>query len=352
VKRSSRSPATGAARSATRRATDADPALVVDQLRRIERDGGDGILSLPDGATLAVSSLGKVYFPEDGVTKGGLMRYYARMAPSILPQLMGRPLALRRYPSGIHGDYFFQHDPGEHVPDPVRTHLVRVESGLEERRLVGGDPSLHPGQALATLLYTVQLGSIVVNSWHSRVGSLEYPDYTVLDLDPGPDVPFTRVVEVARLVHDQLTRQGLVGVPKTSGSRGLHILVPLPPETSYDVSARLAEEVAGTVAGSHPEIATVERALGDRPAGTVYVDPMQNAYGKTLASVFSARARVGATVSAPLTWRQVAPSLDARRWTITTVPKQRQALTGRWLDQMRATNTRVRSDYAPPSRGR
>jgi bifunctional non-homologous end joining protein LigD len=316
--------------------------IVTDQLRRIERDGGDGILSLPDGGTLAVSSLGKVYFPEDGITKGGLMRYYARMAPSILPELQGRPLALRRYPTGIHGDSFFQHDPGEHVPDAVRTHLVRVENGLEERRLIGGD--------LATLLYTVQLGAIVVNAWHSRIGTLDHPDYAVLDLDPGPDVPFERVVEVAREVHAQLTRQDLVGVPKTSGSRGIHILVPLPPETSYDVAARLAEEVAGTVAASRPEIATVERSLAERPSGTVYVDHLQNAYGKTLASVFTARARPGGPVSAPLTWRQVTRTLTPQRFTIPTVLKQRQVLTERWTEQMRATNLRVRSDYGGRAR--
>jgi bifunctional non-homologous end joining protein LigD len=270
------------------------------------------------------------------------MRYYARMAPSILPQLAGRPLALRRYPNGIAGDSFFQHDPGEHVPDAVRTQHVRVESGIEERRLIGGD--------LLTLLYTVQLGAIVVNAWHSRIGTLDAPDYAVLDLDPGPETPFTRVVEVARLVHEQLTRQGLTGVPKTSGSRGIHILVPLPPDTGYDVSARLAEEVAGTVAESHPEIATVRRALAERPPGTVYVDHLQNAYGKTLASVFAARARAGAPVSAPLSWRQVAAGLDPLRWTIATVPRQRRALTERWTQGMSASNTRVRSDYG--SRGR
>ena len=338
-----RSPARST-RTKTRRArpAPADPDRVTDQLRRIERDGGDGILCLAEGETLAVSSLGKVYFPADGITKGALMRYYARMAPAILPALLGRPLALRRYPSGIDGDSFFQHDPGDHVPEGVRTHHVRVESGVEERRLVGGD--------LATLLYTVQLGAIVVNAWHSRVGTLDTPDYAVLDLDPGPDAPFTRVVEVARAVRDELARHELVGVPKTSGSRGIHILVPLPPDTGYDVAARLAEEVAEAVVEAHPRIATVERALAKRPAGTVYVDHLQNAYGKTLASVFSARARPGAPISAPLTWRQITASLDPQRWTITTAPKQRPALTGRWVEPMSASNVRVRSDFG--ARGR
>jgi bifunctional non-homologous end joining protein LigD len=340
-----RSPAKKARpRARARRLTAAVPEDVVTQLRRIERDGGDGILLLAEGATLAVSSLDKVYFPDVEVTKGALMRYYARMAPALLPELQGRPLALRRYPSGVEGDSFFQHDPGEHVPDAVRTAYVRVESGVEERRLIGGE--------LATLLYSVQLGSIPVNAWHSRLGTLDTPDYAVLDLDPGPDATFRRVIDVARRVQGELTHLGLVGVPKTSGSRGLHILVPLPPDTSYDVSARLAEEVATAVAESAPEVATVERALADRPPGTVYVDHMQNAYGKTLAAVFTARARPGAPVSAPLSWRQVTATLDPTRWTVATVPRQRRALAERWSGQMGATNARVRTDYGGAGRGR
>ena len=340
----SRSPSRKPSSSARRRPTSSpeQAADVEAQLRRIERDGGDGILQLGGGATLAVSSLDRVYFPAEEITKGALMRYYARLAPVLLPELAGRPLAMRRFPAGIEGDSFFQHDPGDHVPDAVRTSHVRVENGTEERRLIGGD--------LATLLYTVQLGAIVVNAWHSRVGTLDTPDYAVLDLDPGPDVPFSRVVAVARRVRDELAGRELTGVPKTSGSRGIHILVPVPPDTSYDVTARLAEEVATAVAESAPKEATVERALADRPKGTVYVDHMQNAYGKTLAAVFTARARPGAPVSAPLSWRQVTATLDPKRWTVATVPKQRQALADRWREQMSATNPRVRSDYG--GRGR
>jgi bifunctional non-homologous end joining protein LigD len=340
----SRSPSRKPSQSARRRpAPSLEQAADVEaQLRRIERDGGDGILQLGGGATLAVSSLDRVYFPAEEITKGALMRYYARMAPVLLPELAGRPLAMRRFPAGIEGDSFFQHDPGDHVPDAVRTGHVRVETGVEERRLIGGD--------LATLLYTVQLGAIVVNAWHSRVGTLDTPDYAVLDLDPGPDVPFSRVVAVARRVRDELAERGLTGVPKTSGSRGIHILVPVPPDTSYEVTARLAEEVATAVAESAPKEATVERALADRPKGTVYVDHMQNAYGKTLAAVFTARARPDAPVSTPLSWRQVSATLDPKRWTVATVPKQRQALADRWREQMSATNPRARSDYGGRSR--
>jgi bifunctional non-homologous end joining protein LigD len=319
-----------------------DALRVAEQLRQIERDGGDGILCLAEGQTLAVSNLAKVYFPESAVTKGAVMRYYARMAPAILPALAGRPLALRRFPGGIEGESFFQHDPGEHVPDAVRTHPVRVEGGGEERRLIGGD--------LATLLYTVQLGAIAVNAWHSRLGTIDTPDYAVLDLDPGPGVPFAAVVEVAQLARAELARHEIVAAAKTSGSRGLHLLVPLPPNTSYDAAARLAEEVASAVADARPDVATVERALAKRPAGTVYVDHMQNAHGKTLASVYSVRARPGAPVSAPLSWRQVMPTLDPARWTVATVPRQRRALAARWSAQMDAPNLRARTEF--PARRR
>jgi bifunctional non-homologous end joining protein LigD len=301
-----------------------EPPSLLRQLARIEQDGGDGILVFAEGETLAVTSLGKEFFPGDGYTKGDMMRYYARVAPLLLPAIDGRPLALKRYPNGIGGPSFFQHDPGEGVPDVVRTEQVPTEDGTE-LRLVGGD--------LATLLYTVQLGTVAVNAWHSRVGSLDSPDYAVLDLDPGAGVPFRRVMEVAAVVRAELERVRLHAVAKTSGATGLHVLVPLARRTTYEAAAALAEEVATRVTAARPDVATVERAIGARPPGSVYVDHMQNARGKTLASLWSVRARPGAPVSAPLSWRQVGPSLDPKRWTVATVPRQLARLAARWRDE-------------------
>jgi bifunctional non-homologous end joining protein LigD len=302
------------------------------QLAAIERDGGDGELALPDGRALAVSSLDKPFFPEAGLTKGDLMRYYARVASVLLPAIDGRPLALRRYPNGVSGASFFQHDPGRSPPAGTRVAAVPVEHGGEEPRYVGGD--------LLTLLETVQLGTIAVNPWHSRVGSLDHPDYAVLDLDPGPEAPFARVVQVALRVHDVLDALGLSGALKSSGSRGLHILVPLPPRATYEMAAGLAERVALRVAEAHPVEATVERALGARAPGQVYVDHLQNARGKTLASVFSVRARPLATVSTPLSWRQIAqPGFDPAAFTATAVPRRLARLAARWSAGMEAANT-------------
>jgi len=319
-----------------RRGSGADRfADVVAQLEALERGDGGGELRLPDGVTLDVTSLDKTYFPDEGYTKGDVMRFYVRLAPALLAAIAGRPLVLRRYPAGIEGPSFHQHDPGENTPDGVRVENVVVERGHPvERRLVGGDPTREPGVALATLLYTVQLGTIPVNVWHSRVGSIASPDYAVLDLDPDPKAGFDRVIEVARAVHESLLRRDLPSTAKTSGSRGIHMLIPLPERSSYDDAAALAEEVATEVATEHPKLATVERSLDERPRGAVYVDHMQNAAGKTLAAVFSVRAKPKATVSTPLTWRQVARSLRPDRYTIRTVVRQRAGLMARWQEEM------------------
>jgi bifunctional non-homologous end joining protein LigD len=188
----------------------------------------------------------------------------------------------------------------------------------------------------------VQLGTIAVNAWHSRVGSLDAPDYAVLDLDPPDDAPFGRVLQVAALVQAELEALGLRGVAKTSGATGLHLLVPLPRRATYDAAATLAEEVATRVATARPDIATVERSIGARPPGSVYVDHLQNARGKTLAAVCSARARPGATVSAPVPWaglRRPGARIDPRAFTIATVPRRLARLRDLWEPLVSEGNT-------------
>src|SRR5215210_7112127 len=181
---------------------------VETQLRTLERGDGEGELSLGGGATLHVSSLGKSYFPKAGVTKGGLMRYYTRVAPMLLPEIEGRALVLKRYPDGVTGPMFFQQNAGEHVPDVVRVAtLDTVELGAKPR-IIGGD--------LATLLYTVQLGTIEVHPWLSRVEDVEAPDRCLIDLDPGDDVSFADVAALARDVAWIAEERGLAVALKTS----------------------------------------------------------------------------------------------------------------------------------------
>ena len=326
-----KAPAKSARSGGTRTAPPPAPASLATQLRRVEEDGGDGILLFEDGRTLAVSSLDKPFWPKEGITKGELMRYYVRVAPLLLPALDGRPLALKRYPSGIEGHSFFQQSPGDNPPDTVQVALVETEDEGRQPRLVGGD--------LLTLLYTVQLGTIAVNPWHSRVGSLDFPDYTILDLDPSPRVPFHRIAQVASWVRDELVALGLGAAVKTSGSRGIHVVVPLPRRTSYDESAALAQRIARRVARAHSKEATVERAIDARPRGSVYVDHLQNARGKTLASVLSVRAKPGATVSTPVSWRRLlAPAFDPTALTIATVPRRLAQFGATWSKSMEQGN--------------
>jgi bifunctional non-homologous end joining protein LigD len=304
---------------------------VAAALAEIEAGGGDGVVRPGRGARLSVTNLGKVFFPGPGYTKGDVLRYYADMAELILPAMKDRPLVLKRYPNGIGGQSFYQQTPAEDVPKGVRVETVSGEEGEVQRRLVGGE--------LATLLYTVQLGAISYDPWHSRVGRLNYPDYAIVDLDPGPDVPFQRVVEVARRVREAMDELGLSGALKTSGASGLHISLPLPARTPAEAATLVAQIVATRVAQRHPAIATVERMTRNRPAGTVYVDYLQNIVGKTIAGVYAVRAREGATVSTPLRWEELKDGLDPMAFTIRTVP-ERVARTGDlWAAGMKRKNT-------------
>lgn len=290
----------------------ASPASVEAQLMAIERGDGDGELDLGRGVTLHVSSLGKIYFPEAGITKGGLMRYYTRVSPLLLPELDGRPLVLKRYPDGVGGPMFFQQDAGPHVPGFVRVKALRTEEKGIRTRIIGGD--------LATLLYTVQLGAIEVHPWLSRVDDIESPDRCLIDLDPGDDVPFSEVVTLARDVLGIANDCGLPAAVKTSGSSGIHVVLSLPERTSYDTSAALAMLIARAVVAQEPERATVERTISARPAGTIYVDAMQNARGKSAASAYSVRARPAATVSAPLAPGELTARLRMSAFTVRTMP--------------------------------
>jgi bifunctional non-homologous end joining protein LigD len=165
-----------------------------------------------------------------------------------------------------------------------------------------------------------QIAAISQDPWFSRVQSPPHADYVAIDLDPGEGTPFSAVLDVARLVRDELHSLKVPGVPKTSGSRGLHVYIPLPPRTSYESGMLFCQVIATLIASRHPRLATVERTVRARPRGTVYVDYLQNILGKTLATAYSARASEFAGVSTPLTWEELDEPLDPRDFTITTAP--------------------------------
>jgi bifunctional non-homologous end joining protein LigD len=294
-------------------------AAVESQLRALEGGEGTGDIDFGRGQKLHVSSLAKVYFPKIGVTKGALMRYYARIWPVLRPHVDGRPLVRKRFPDGVAGQLFFQQNAGPHVPDSVRVETVKTEDEGPKARIIGGD--------LLTLLYTVQLGAIEIHPWLSRLPDIDAADRCLIDLDPGDDVPFSNVVLLARDVREIAKQCAIPVAVKTSGSSGIHLVIPLPPRTSYETSAQLAQLIAQAAVARRPERATVERSIRARPKGTIYVDAMQNARGKSMACAYSARAKEDATVSTPLRERELAPSLRTEAFSVRTLPA-RVARTG------------------------
>ena len=262
---------------------------------------------------VTLTSLERVYWPDDGLTKGDLIRYYYEVSAAILPYIKDRPLIMKRYPAGIEGQSFHQHDVNE-VPRFVRTVTLEVEDGG------GHEVDYTVGDNLPTLIYMANLGAIERHPWHSRTRSLERPDWFVFDLDPSEGVEFETICELAVVVREVLERLGLKSYPKTSGSRGIHVYVPVKPAYDYGQIARLAEQVAAEVARERADIATVERAIRKRGARKIYVDHMQNARGKSVVAPYSVRPRPGATVSAPVTWDEVArKQITPRDFTIKNV---------------------------------
>ncbi|MDB4885677.1 MAG: dependent ligase [Gemmatimonadetes bacterium] len=300
------------------------PPDVEAQLLAIEQGAGDGEVELGHDTRLHVSSLGRVIFPETGATKGAVMRYYTRMSRFILPDIDGRPLILKRYPTGVGGEMFFQQDAGPHVPDTVRVDQVETVDKGRQDRIIGGD--------LATLLYTVQLGAIEIHPWFSRVQDIDSPDRCLIDLDPGEGVPFAWVVELAQEIVRIARKVELPVVLKTSGSRGIHLVFPLPARTTYDTSLALAELVARAATVARPDLATVERSIRSRPERSIYVDAMQNSHGKSMAAAYSLRAKPAATVSAPLRPRELTPRLKLTGFTITTIPARSERIGDIWRE--------------------
>jgi bifunctional non-homologous end joining protein LigD len=308
-----------------------DTASLLAQLTAIEEKGGEGSLDFGGGKTLKVSNLDKVFFPKEKYTKGDVMRYYTRIAEFILPTIEDRPLVLKRFPNGIEGESFYQQKASETSPAGVRIENVETDGGEKQPRYVAGD--------LLTLLYTIQLGAISVDPWHSRIQSLEYSDYTIIDLDPGPRANFARVIQVARWAKEVIDGFGLHAAIKTSGSRGLHIYLPLPPKTPNEAATLVAQMIATKVAQSHPKEATIERVVKARGGATVYVDYLQNIQGKTVAGPYCVRAKPGATVSTPLEWSELTDDLDPRDFHIGNAPERFEKIGDIWNEAMRKKNS-------------
>lgn len=245
--------------------------------------------------TVHYTNLQKVYFPRDPFTKGDLLDYYRAVWPFLAPYLKDRPVVLTRYPDGIDGKNFYQKNVPSFTPDWVET--IRVE-----------DTDYFVCNTLDTLMYVINSGAIPLHVWHSRKGSLETPDWCVLDLDP-KEAPRSALITVARDIHALLEELSVTHVIKSSGQKGLHILIPVRGLVSHTHSKMLGELLARVVVGRVPHVATVERVVGAR-GNKVYVDFLQNGFGKLIAGIYSVRPRDGGPVSFPLRWDQVTDDLD------------------------------------------
>ncbi len=275
-----------------------------------------------DGHTVPETNLQKLYYPEDPLTKGDVLEYYRTMSRYILPYLRDRPLFLRRYPNGIHGDSFFQKDVDE-TPDWVRT--VEIESGTSGNKI-----NYLVCQDEATLVYIANLGAIELHPWNSRIGKLEYPDYVVFDLDPWSR-PFSDVITVALQFHQILDEIGATSLVKTSGQSGLHIFIPLGALYTYEQARQFATLIARLVNTRLPEITSVERSPQKRK-GKMYLDVLQNRTGQALIAPYSLRPHPGAPVSTPLRWAEVRSGLDPKEYNFHTVQSRVAELGDLWKE--------------------
>lgn len=266
------------------------------------------------GHRLKITHRDKVFWPDDGTTKGDLIGYYDRMAVRILPYLKGRPESLHRHPDGIAGGGFYQKDVDHQPPGWVKTKSIPAKSVDKRVNYLICDDK-------ATLLYLANLGCIELNPWLSRTGPgkgrLDKPDFLLIDLDAKTS-EFGDVVDVAREIRKLLEEVGVPSYPKTSGKSGLHICVPLGAKYDYKQSRRFAEVLMRFTHRRCPDLTSLERSP-DKRKGRVYLDYLQNARGQTMAAPYCVRPVADATVSTPLKWDEVGESLDPKDFTITNI---------------------------------
>ena len=262
---------------------------------------------------LQLSNLDKPFWPEEGITKGDLLAFYRDMAPVLVPHLRDRPFTMKRYPDGWQGKHFFQKDAPSHMPDWIRRAPFPASTRDGEVRVIDY-PLVNDDLAL---LWMVNMGCIDMNAWAARADRPDRPDWVTFDLDPSDDVGFAEVVEVALLVKRLLDLAGLQSFPKTSGSRGIHVLVPIARRQGFEATRSFAAVIGGALARTHPGLVTTEWTKRKRRG--VLVDANQNGPGKTTAAVYSVRPRAGAPVSTPLAWDEVRQGLDPDAFTLDAV---------------------------------
>lgn len=287
----------------------------------IPTDVGETDLVL-DEHRVRLTNLNKVFWPTLGVTKRELLQYYADIAPALLPHVRGRAMVMKRYPNGALGKCFFMKRAP--VPRPEWIQTCSIEHGS------GSIIDFPMVQDLASLLWLVNLGCIDLNPWYSRCDDIDRPDYLHFDLDPVPEATFEAVRQTALLVRVALQGLGMQPLAKTTGSRGIHVYVPIVRGPVQKSVWRFAKQFAQDIAKLAPDLITAEYRIAKRPAGRVLVDYNQNAWGRTLASIYSPRPKPLATVSAPVTWDELEEGAGIDDFTIANMPARVAALGDLW----------------------
>ena len=257
-----------------------------------------------------LTNLDKPFWPELGITKGDLIQYYADVAPLLLPHIRDRAMVMKRYPHGAAGEFFFMKRAPTPRPDWIKICTIHHDSGnVIDFPMIGDLPSL---------LWVINLGCIDLNQWYATCDDVDRPDYVHFDLDPG-SATWEQVLESARIVHDALTTLEMPAVAKTTGSKGIHLYVPIVRGPVQKEVWTFAKALAQELAGRHPELMTSEYRVAKRPKGRVLVDYNQNAWGRTLASVYSVRPHPKACVSTPVTWKEIDKGVRIEDFCLDTV---------------------------------
>ena len=293
---------------------------------QIPRDSADVTVHI-DGRDVRLTNLHKVFWQERGITKGDLLQYYLDVSAVLLPHIRNRAMVMKRYPNGASGDFFFMKRAPSPRPDWIE--ICRVEHGSEKTI------DFPMVQDRASLLWIINLGCIDLNQWYATCDDVNRPDYVHFDLDPGAGATFAHVRETGLVLKQALDALQMPSVVKTTGSKGLHVYVPVVRGPDQKAVWTFAKALAHELASRHPALMTAEYRVAKRPHGRVLVDYNQNAWGQTLASIYSVRPRPEASVSTPVTWKELERGVQIEDFTIHNVPARVANLGDLWKPLLR-----------------
>ena len=303
--------------------------------RLLVPSGVDNVTVSVAGREVRLTNLRKLFWPDLGITKGALIQYYADVASVLLPHIRDRAMVMKRYPHGAAGAFFFMKRAPTPRPDWIRTCAIEHDSGSVIDFPVIDD--------LPSLLWVINLGCIDLNQWYAKCDDIDRPDYVHFDLDPGRGATFDQVRQCALILKEALDTLGMKPLAKTSGSKGMHIYVPIVRGPVQKAVWTFAKALAVELASRHPSLMTSEYRVSNRPAGRVLVDYNQNRWGSTLASIYSVRPTARATVSTPVTWAEVAGGVRTEDFRVDNVPARVDEQGDLWKPLL-ATRGRINLD--------